>query len=653
MNKLKKQDVPQSHVIEHAKIVAECIAKQRNFIVEILTEFESKVVAKDEIDRVLDLLHSLHENETYFVHKKVSKVATFLPLNLPFYSLFLFALIPSYQSEIVVVRAPQLLHSALNKLAKAISLDKLYPNTHIKDVDRNTFVEDECKTSAVVVFTGKYNNFLKIKDRLSEETLLLYNGVGHNPVVVTPDADISLAAEKVAFLKTFNNGQDCAGADIVLVHKDIINTFIGELKKYLVNVKVGPSYKDEFIVGPLAESSSLLSTAEMFDRIQNSRGKIVYGGTLDFKNNIVDPTVCHCHIKNFRNYKELYSPVILVSEYDSDNERAVYFEDQENRYVQKQMYVSVFGTSNYVTDNVLGTIVLKDLIIHDVERGTEEYGGYSHGASLVSKSGITISKPILIPREIYHYILCPAENYSKFATKKKSSVESIQDLVSNDFINTVTRVFGSNLKFAFIFGSFARGRGKNYSDIDTFICIDERKQEQIDEYIDWIFSVSEIFGKIPDFTYPAEIMTLEELRGALNVFPTITLSSSRNNSEIYDSMLWTHALSHAKLATIYPENIPEEWLSLFQANSKRLLKTYLSDQSFKDVNHEKREMLLKNLLAEKDILDLLKEIPFDIEYRYTESVMQALLKRNFFGRKMFQENDKITRPSNAFRFGPA
>lgn len=653
MNKSKEDESRQLYVINHAKIVADSISKQRNVLIEILTEIESLVVAEDEISRVTDLLYSLHENKTYFVHEKVSKVATFLPLNLPFYSLFLFALIPSYQSEYVVVRAPELLHTTLNKLAKAISLDKLYPNTLVKDIHREAFVQDECKTSDVVVFTGRYNNFLKIKDQLSKKTLFLYNGVGHNPVVVTPSANISLAAEKVAFLKTFNNGQDCAGADMVLVHKDIIGPFLDELKNCLYNVKVGPSYKDGSLIGPLAESSSLLSTAEMLDRVQNSKGQIVFGGTLDFKKNIVFPTVCHSHIKNFRNYKELYSPVVLVSEYDSDDELSEYFHDPENRYTQEQMYVSVFGASNFVTSKVLGTIVLKDLIIHDVERGTEEYGGYSYGASLVCKSGITICKPVLVPREIYNYLLRPAESYSSLISKNKSLAKTIQDLVSNSFIETVTRIFNSNLRFAFIFGSLSRGRSKNYSDIDTFICIKERKREQIDEYINWVFSISEFFGKIPDFIYPAEIMTFEELENSLGVLPTIKLFSTQNKPEVYDSVLWAHALSHAKLAIVHPENIPGEWLSLFQTNSRRLIETYLSDLSLNDIGQEIREKFHKNLLVENDILNILKTIPFDIECKYIEPVMQSLISRNFFGRKKFLENNKGTQPSQSFRFGPA
>ena len=64
------------------------VLKQRGILLDILTAFESRIVAEDEINKVLDLLNSLDENEHYFVSKKIAKVSVFLPLNLPLYSLF-------------------------------------------------------------------------------------------------------------------------------------------------------------------------------------------------------------------------------------------------------------------------------------------------------------------------------------------------------------------------------------------------------------------------------------------------------------------------------------------------------------------------------------------------------------------------------------
>ncbi len=646
-NDLKK------YPINHAKEVAGFVVKNKELIIQVLLECESRLVAEDEIERVIDLLNSLEENDEFFTEKKVVKISSFLPLNLPLYSLFLFAAIPSYQSESISVRAPLLLRSILSSLKTVLCLTEFYPNINVKNCDRDIFVEEECKNADVVIFTGKYNNFLRVKERCAKDTLFIYNGVGHNPVVVSQNADVALAAQKVAFLKTFNNGQDCAGADMILVHKDVINIFVKNLQDNLGKTSIGSDYQKGAVIGPMMEGSSLFSMCEHLNSAQSKGGVIAYGGSVNFRTRVAEPTICRYHIKDFRNYKELYCPVILIAEYDSDDDLRDYFKDRENRYIQEQMYATLFGSSDYVEKEASGTIILRNLIIHDVERGNEEYGGYSAGASLVCKSGITISKPLLIPREIYNYCLSDMAKYFEPLTTKQSSSERIRDIVAKEFTECVKNIFGSNLEFGYIFGSFAVGRNKNYSDVDTFICVNEKVPEQISNYIQWIFQISELFGKIPDFTYPAEIVHISNLRVSLDTLPTLTLSDSHNESQIYDAMVWAHSLSNSKIAIINEENIPKEWLDLFPRESVRLLESFLTKRALKQcLKKEERDRFIKNLLTGRNLVSFLKEIPFTEEYKYTDQVWSHVQKRHFFGRRHAITKGKDLLRDKAFRFGP-
>jgi hypothetical protein len=63
------------------------------------------------------------------------------------------------------------------------------------------------------------------------------------------------------------------------------------------------------------------------------------------------------------------------------------------------MYVSLFGTSNYLT-NQTHTPVLKGKTVIEAERGYLEYGGSGMGSSFVQFNGRTDARPILISREI-------------------------------------------------------------------------------------------------------------------------------------------------------------------------------------------------------------------------------------------------------------
>ena len=52
---------------------------------------------------------------------------------------------------------------------------------------------------------------------------------GKSPVIVTDDANIKLAASRIAFAKFLNAGQTCVAADHVLVHRDVEAEFLEAL----------------------------------------------------------------------------------------------------------------------------------------------------------------------------------------------------------------------------------------------------------------------------------------------------------------------------------------------------------------------------------------------------------------------------------------
>ncbi len=54
---------------------------------------------------------------------------------------------------------------------------------------------------------------------------------GKSPAIVHADADITVAAKRIAFGKFVNTGQTCIAPDYVLVHNDIREKFIEKLKE--------------------------------------------------------------------------------------------------------------------------------------------------------------------------------------------------------------------------------------------------------------------------------------------------------------------------------------------------------------------------------------------------------------------------------------
>ncbi len=645
----------------HANAFADHLLSHSNVIHGVLRRYQSKDVVDDEIQRSVEMLRNIDELQSYFI-SKVNKVSAFLPLNLPLYSFVLFAAVPSYQSLELVVRAPERMGMIFDELCHALSLDDFYKNIIFFSGKRQDFVDIHCVSSDVVIFTGKYENFIKIREMCGKKTLMLFNGVGHNPIVVTETADVNVAVEKTLHVKLFNNGQDCAGPDMILVHSTVIDQFLSLLTQKLKSVKTDYNYNDALTkIGPLFEPSSLSHFSDVVKRVSETGGEIIEGGVVDYKKNIIHPCVCRHTLQQYTNYDELYSPIFIVTEYINDTELDLYFNDPNSRYIQKQMYVSIFGYSKYIAENLPGTIPLVNISVHDSERGTEEYGGYSVGASAVSFNKLMIPKPILVPREIYTYMLSP---YNKLI-KESGSAENI--IIEMLFKDTVQKIFKDNLVFAYIFGSYARNRAKSYSDVDTMVCVKKKDSLQIHQYLEWLFGISEIFGKIPDFKYPAEIVEFNQLQKAATSFENLSLVSEINSADAYDSMLWLHSLSHYKVAVVYEENIPSGWENIFPSQSSRILKEFLSDlrgkmlsgMAPKNYDHfsniptskEGIDNYIKNLGNGRKLIDILRYISFEEKPLYSKDVIEFITQRNFFGRKVFIKNKTKFNFDSSFRFG--
>ena len=654
-------------ILNHAQKFAAHLVAKSHVIHEVMREYQSYEVVNDEIRKSVDALTSLSEISSYYSDANLThQISVFLPLNLPLYSFVLFAIMPSYQASKVIVRPPERMNDIFAKLSQKLEFLEYYPGIEIFTGARKDFVEDYCKKSSVVLFTGKYKNFLTISKQCNKDTLILFNGSGHNPIVLTPSANIDFAVEKTTYVKLFNSGQDCAGPDCILVHDSIADEFILKLQLALNNTALANSYMDDStIVGPLFEKGSLTDVIKFIFNCQSNGAEITHGGKVDFRYNLMHPCILEVRLSQMRNFSELYSPLFFIARYANDYELNLYFNDIDGSYQSRQMYISLFGESS-VVENSYGSIILKNRTIHDIERGTEEYGGYGSEASSISYRGIIIHKPLLIPREISNFLF---HDWSAdiFNDLPKYSPEQKQLALSTQFKKIVQQIFGEELVFAYIFGSFASGKDTPFSDIDTLICVRNRKSQHVKEYLQWLFFIHELFGRIPDLKYPSEIITLDEISKASNVIQTLSLKATKNEIEKYDAMVWFHSLSQLHIGTVFPENIPVQWQEYFPMHESRLLSSFLRDidemskksENFFQPHIQIDEMPRDNTalstylsnLNKRGLINVLKMIPFEEAPQHTDIVLQLLMDRPFMGRSLFDATNQKQLYDPCFRFG--
>lgn len=161
-----------------------------------------------------------------------------------------------------------------------------------------------------------------------------------NPAIVLPDADIDNAvAECVAGSLSFN-GQRCTALKILLVHKEVVDTFMAKFKARVKTIKAGMPWDEGVGLTPLPEPGKvdylkgLVEDALRYGaEVVNEKG----GETLEtfFYPAILYPVNDRMRVY----YEEQFGPVIPIMSF-SDDEEVI-------RYVVNSNFgqqVSIFGT---------------------------------------------------------------------------------------------------------------------------------------------------------------------------------------------------------------------------------------------------------------------------------------------------------------------
>ncbi|KAJ9656126.1 hypothetical protein H2198_005182 [Neophaeococcomyces mojaviensis] len=416
---------------------------------------------------------------------------------MPIYALTLYGVFPAFVAEDVYVRAPQRMTELMHRLEPLLNLETYFPNLKIVFAGRDKFVQDHVTSADVVIFTGKLANAQQVLRKCKKNSLFLFNGWGCNPIVVGEGADLDTAAEKTVQARLFSSGQDCAGPDTVLVSRQDADEFTTKLKEHLASTTVGPYTDRNVVVGPLADAEQIRLIGSVFLRVSD---QIVHGGTIDYGTSIIHPTIIVSNLTQYVNFEELFAPVIFVSIYEDASQLREYFEHPS--YIANEMYVTLFGSCDYV-ESLKRSIIVRNKVIFDIDRGNDEFGGYSMGASFVASNRRITPKPILVPREIHDYLQPGSAGY-KLSPNAQAKIGKQVRKAMTDF-------FSSNLVFGFVFGSIARQQATGSSDVNTMVVLEKKDDNQIDSYTTWLRHLHEQYQLVFKEQSSAVILTVSEL----------------------------------------------------------------------------------------------------------------------------------------------
>ncbi|PWW31939.1 aldehyde dehydrogenase (NAD+) [Cytobacillus oceanisediminis] len=178
---------------------------------------------------------------------------------------------------------------------------------------------------------------------------------GKSPCIVHEDANIKLAAKRIAWGKYMNAGQTCVAPDYLYVHSSIKEQFLKELKHSIQELYSGD---------PIAAGNFTKIVSEKhFNRLTKflSNGTTVHGGRHDLSTLTIEPTVLiNITWEDEVMEDEIFGPIVPVMEYENLSRMI-----SEVNARPKPLALYIFSESDVIQNEILNHISFGGGCIND------------------------------------------------------------------------------------------------------------------------------------------------------------------------------------------------------------------------------------------------------------------------------------------------
>jgi len=138
---------------------------------------------------------------------------------------------------------------------------------------------------------------------------------GKSPCIVAKDANIEVAARRIALSKFSNAGQMCIAPDYVLVHQSVTEALIREFEKAITQFFGNDPFQ--------SEEYGRIINQKQFDRLSGYlfNGTVVVGGRTDRETLYISPTILlNVNMQSGVMQEEIFGPVLPVIPFAADEE---------------------------------------------------------------------------------------------------------------------------------------------------------------------------------------------------------------------------------------------------------------------------------------------------------------------------------------------
>ena len=187
-----------------------------------------------------------------------------------------------------------------------------------------------------IAFTGSYDVGMHLYKNFATrypKPVIAEMG-GKNPVIITSNADLDMAAEGTARGAFGFSGQKCSATSRAYVHKSVKGEFMERLVEFTAQrIKVGFPAERETFMGPVMNQGAVDTWQQAVDDALASGGRVAYGGNRVTEGDLqfgyyVQPTIVDNLTPEHRLFQdELFVPFLAVQEVESVEEAMVMAND--------------------------------------------------------------------------------------------------------------------------------------------------------------------------------------------------------------------------------------------------------------------------------------------------------------------------------------
>ena len=195
---------------------------------------------------------------------------------------------------------------------------------------------------------------------------------GKSPCIVDKDANIAMAARRIAWGKSLNAGQTCIAPDYLLVHEDVKERLVDDLKKEFTRLH-GPNPKQ-------AKHFVRIVNERAFDRLVGyiENANVVMGGEYDRSERYITPTIIdYVDVSSPIMQEEIFGPIFPIVTFKTTDEAINFVQNRE-----KPLALYYFSESKQNIRRVLkhtssGGTCINDIIMH-IANENLPFGGVGH-----------------------------------------------------------------------------------------------------------------------------------------------------------------------------------------------------------------------------------------------------------------------------------